>query len=173
MKKKNLKTLLKVTVLAIVTINLLSCGSKRKMVESNSVETGITSIEKMVENREEVDFSSFLKSSLNGNAIVNIREYDTTKPVDSITGLPPVLKDIEITYDFIKEDSLVTKENKISEIKDSIHTSSSFVKQDEVSEKSETKSSWSSMENILSISAIIIFFVTLLLIIKKIRNAQY
>lgn len=96
---------MKCLLFVIFIMLFLSCGSKKKVVNTSIDDTIKERIESFVEeNRKEV--SSLLDiSSIDGKIVIVETEYDTSTPIDSITNKPKIKKETTTTVDFSKNDT--------------------------------------------------------------------
>ena len=83
----------------------LSCGSKRKVANTDISDVVKEKIDCFIEeNKKEV--SSILDiSSMDGKIVIVETEYDTSTPVDSITNKPKIKKETTTSIDFSKNDT--------------------------------------------------------------------
>lgn len=96
---------MKYLLFVILMMLFLSCGSKRKVVNTDISDVVKEKIDCFIEeNKKEV--SSILDiSSMDGKIVIVETEYDTSTPVDSITNKPKIKKETTTSIDFSKNDT--------------------------------------------------------------------
>ena len=96
---------------------LFACGSSHKAVKSD------TKIIQKDSTRESVNIVHGSTTSLselittNGSYVIDFRIYDTRKPLDSLTGKPPLLADGHVEGDFSKNKRKETATKDSTEVK--------------------------------------------------------
>lgn len=96
---------MKYLLFVILMMLFLSCGSKRKVANTDISDVVKEKIDCFIEeNKKEV--SSILDiSSMDGKIVIVETEYDTSTPVDSITNKPKIKKETTTSIDFSKNDT--------------------------------------------------------------------
>ena len=102
---------MKYLLFLILMILFLSCGSRKKVVNTDISDVVKEKIDCFIEeNKKEV--SSILDiSSMDGKIVIVETEYDTSTPVDYITNKPKIKKETTTSIDFSKNDTTKTNSN--------------------------------------------------------------